>query len=129
MITPACGLATSMLCMYTPKLYTTNVLTYISGALEEIMKRINLYLPEELIERLQTIASENGSTFSSLTREVLEGFVASTKYPDMRAPVAGATIDELARIERVLVEQNSHLKDVKAVLDLVLHFSKRGTDR
>jgi hypothetical protein len=115
--------------MYTPKLYTTNVLTYISGALEEIMKRINLYLPEELIERLQTIASENGSTFSSLTREVLEGFVASTKYPDMRAPVAGATIDELARIERVLAEQNSHLKDVKAVLDLVLHFSKRGTDR
>jgi hypothetical protein len=93
------------------------------------MKRINLYLPEELIEKLQTIASEKGSTFSSLTREVLEGFVASTKYPDIRAPETGATIEGLTRIERILVEQGSHIKDVKAVLDLVLHFSKRGADR
>jgi predicted DNA-binding protein len=91
------------------------------------MRRINLYLPERLIEDLNRIASERGSTFSAMTREVLEAFVESKGR--VLAEERPETVDALERIETRLKEQGAHLGDVKAVLDLVLHFAKRSADR
>jgi hypothetical protein len=91
------------------------------------MRRINLYLPERLIEDLNRIATERGSTFSALTREVLEVFVESKGR--VLAEERPGTLEALERIEARLKDQGAHLGDIKAVLDLVLHFSKRSADR
>jgi hypothetical protein len=91
------------------------------------MRRINLYLPERLIDDLNRIASERDSTFSAMTREVLEAFVESKGR--VLAEERPEMVDALERIEAKIKEQSAHLGDVKAVLDLVLHFAKRSADR
>jgi hypothetical protein len=92
-----------------------------------MMKRVNLYLPDGLIEQIHSTASEQGTTFSSLTREILEGYVSGT----MTQAGSGfaATKEELARIETLIIDQGNQLKDVKAVLDLILHFAKRSAEK
>jgi plasmid stability protein len=92
------------------------------------MKRINLYLPEELIQRLHAQAAEQGSTFSALTREILEGY-AKGAAPAASACDRGVLEERLERIERMLFDESAHLKDLKAVLDLVLHFARRSAER
>ena len=93
------------------------------------MKRINLYLPEELIERLHALAQEKGTTFSSLTRELLEGYAFMQSNPAARAREQQEFQEEFSRMEKMLEDQAGQFKDIRAVLDLILHFAKRSAEK
>ncbi|MFP4314994.1 MAG: ribbon-helix-helix domain-containing protein [Desulfovibrionales bacterium] len=88
------------------------------------MKRINLYLPEALVQDLHGLALERGTTFSSLTRQVLQDFVDHIGG-DSREDAPGIQ-EKLHTIEEMVLKHGNELSDVKAVLELVLHYAKRS---
>lgn len=95
------------------------------------MKRINLYLPDDLVQRLTLQAEKEGANFSSLTRRVLSEFLDRQGAPDKLEH--GSPSSELAEFSKSVLGRLDRMQDaqtdIKAILDLILHYAKRSTDR
>ncbi|MFW6323942.1 MAG: ribbon-helix-helix domain-containing protein [Desulfovibrionales bacterium] len=106
------------------------------------MRRINLYLPDELIEELTRTAESRGETFSSLTRDVLTEYISNEKESGLieksghnpRLPFLQADRgDDCHRnpageaIRESLNLHQDELAEIKNRLDLVLYYVRKNS--
>jgi hypothetical protein len=100
------------------------------------MRRINLYLPEQLIDQLTLYAESQGETFSSLTRTILSDFAAHATSKDGQE---GATTPRLPFLKQAGPEEpeamdgmhpgtvlnEDELVEIHSKLDLLLYYARK----
>jgi len=64
------------------------------------MKKTTIYLPDDLKDRLETIAQSEGRTVAELIRDAIATAVAARRPPHPRVPLPGMTLGDPSVAER-----------------------------